>query len=44
MLHLIVKRECDTPGRKKELERLAKFTAWVELGLKKCLKLTMEGY
>jgi len=27
MLHLIVKRECDTPGRKKELERLAKFTA-----------------
>jgi predicted PilT family ATPase len=27
LLHPIVKRECDTPGGKKELERLAKFAA-----------------
>jgi len=27
MLHPIVKRECDTPGGKKELERLTKFAA-----------------
>ena len=27
MLHPIVKKECDTPGGKKELERLAKYAA-----------------